>query len=195
LEIATDKMLTTQILTQKKIPNPDTIMCESADLAIQAFYELGEDIVIKPLYGSRGRGVFRIQDPNHATLVFHQLEQINNVFYVQRYMEHNNVDFRLFVLGGQVIASMKRKSNNWKTNIARGAIPESYNPSGEMMELAIRSAEAVQGEIIGVDIMQTQDGLMVVEVNAVPGFIGLQEVTPFNISDKIIEYLITRGKL
>jgi RimK family alpha-L-glutamate ligase len=194
LEIATNKMLTTQILTRKNLPNPDTIICESAELAIRAFDEFGGDVVIKPLYGARGRGVFRIVDRNHAEAIFRELEQIASIFYIQKFLPHNNEDFRLLILDGSVIASMKRKSRNWKTNIARGGTPEWYIAPEYMQELAIKAHEAVEGEFTGVDIMITPEGPTIVEVNAVPGYLGLQQVCPFNISEKLVDYLVERGK-
>lgn len=194
LEIATNKMLTTHVLTKSLIPNPDTIMCESADLAIQAFDEFNGDIVIKPLYGSRGRGVFRLRRRDQAEAVFRELEQIDQIFYIQPFIEHNNEDFRVLVVGGQAIAAMRRKAKTWKTNLARGGTPEYIIPEENMKEMAIKAAAIVEGEIIGVDIMNTKNGLMVIEVNAVPGYMGLQSVCPFNISDKIVEFVLDRYK-
>ena len=89
---------------------------------------------------------------------------------------------------------MKRKAKSWKTNIAKGAIPEFWNPPEHLKELAIKAAECVGGEIIGVDLMITKNGPMIIEVNSVPGYLGLQEVCPFNISEKIVDYVIERGK-
>jgi RimK family alpha-L-glutamate ligase len=194
LELATNKILTTHILNKQGILNPDTILCENAELALKAFDEFKQDIIIKPLYGSRGRGVFRIQRRDQAEAIFRELEQIDHIFYIQPFLEHNNEDYRLLVVGGQVVAAMKRKAKSWKTNLARGGIPEYFIPNENMKEMAIKAADAVKGEIIGVDLMETKHGLMVIEVNAVPGYMGLQSICPFNISEKIVDYVIDRYK-
>lgn len=194
LEIATNKLLTTQVLCQHHIPNPETIMCEEPELALRAFDTLGGDVVLKPLYGARGRGIVRLMDHRHAETVFRVLHEIPEIFYLQKFYDHGQEDYRLLVVGDQVLAAMKRKAKSWKTNVSRGAIPEWWIPPGDLQELAIKAAKAVQGEIIGVDLMLTHQGPMIIEVNAVPGYLGLQSVCPFNISEKIVEFLVARGK-
>lgn len=195
MELATNKMLTTVILHKNNILSPETAMCETAERALEAFYNLGQDVVLKPLYGARGKDIIRINNDIHAKFVFEQLEALEEIFYIQKYYEHGNSDYRLFVVNGEVIASMKRVSNNWKTNIATGAIAEKYHPSQEMIELATKSCEIVHGEIMGVDIMNTEKGLMVIEVNAVPGYEGLQKANPeINIPAIIGNYLIKEAK-
>ena len=190
LEIATDKMLTTQVLASHKLSTPETIICETAANALPAFKKLGGDIVLKPLFGARGRGIMRISNQDDAETIFAEMDSEENVFYLQRYMEHNNEDFRLLVIGGDIIASMKRTGPNWKTNLAQGGKAHQFTPPESYRELAIKATEAVKGEIIGVDIMETSEGPMVIEVNAVPGYLGLQSVSSVNIGEKIVDYLV-----
>lgn len=195
MELSTNKMLTTILLHKNDILSPETAMCETAERAMEAFYNLGQDIVLKPLYGARGKDIIRINNEKHAKFVFEQLEALEEIFYIQKYYEHGNSDYRLFVVNGEVIASMRRVSNNWKTNIATGGIGEKYNPNQDMVELAVKSCELVGGEIMGVDIMDTEKGLMVIEVNAVPGYEGLQKANPeINIPAIIGNYLIREAK-
>ena len=195
MELATNKMLTTVLLHKNNIKSPITAMCETSELAMKAFFDLDDDIVLKPLYGSRGRDIIRINSEQHARFVFEQLEKLQEVFYIQKFYEHDNSDYRLFVVGDEVIASMKRTSKNWKTNVATGGKAEKFKPTQEMVEMALKATELVQGEITGVDIMNTEDGLMVIEVNAVPGYEGIQSVNPqINIAAKIGDYLIREAK-
>ncbi len=195
LELSTNKMLTTVLMHKNNILSPETTMCETAERAMEAFYDLGQDVVLKPLYGARGKDIIRINNEKHAKFVFEQLEALGEIFYVQKYYEHGNSDFRLFVVDGEVIASMRRVSTNWKTNIATGAIGEKCIPSQEMIELALKSCKVVGGDIMGVDIMNTEKGFMVIEVNAVPGYEGLQSANPeINIPSIIGNYLIREAK-
>ena len=149
----------------------------------------GGDIVSKPLYGARGHDVERYNNMAQfkTFLLNNQQEEI---YYLQKFYEHDNQDYRLLVIGDQVVCAMRRKANSWKTNLAQGGTAHAIKPSSEMITLALSAARAVEGEIIGVDIMETAMGLMVIEVNAVPGFIGLQSVTPINIAKKIVDYLV-----
>ena len=195
MEISTNKMLTTLLLHKNGILSPETAMCETSEKAMNAFMNLGEDIILKPLYGARGKDIIRLNNNKHAKFVFEQLEALQEIFYIQKFYEHGNSDYRLFVVADQVIASMKRTSNTWKNNIATGGIAEKYNPSEEMKELAIRTCKIVGGNIMGVDIMETEKGLMVIEVNAVPGYQGIQEANPeINIPQIIGNYLIKEAK-
>jgi RimK family alpha-L-glutamate ligase len=195
MELATNKMLTTTLLHKHHILSPESIIAETSSLAMEGFYELGRDVVLKPLYGARGKDIIRINFEKNAKFVFDQLESLQEIFYLQKYYEHKNEDYRLFVVDGKVIASMKRKSKSWKTNISTGGLAEKYTPSEEMIELAIKSTNIVNGEIAGVDLMETEKGLMVIEVNAVPGYQGIQSVNPTIDIPKIIgEYLIKEAK-
>ena len=117
LEIASDKFLTSIYLEKHNIPTPKTIICENANDALDSFEELGGDIVLKPLYGSKGVGITRINDKGFAENVFHTLGQLNKVFYLQEFIEHSNRDIRILVLGNKAVAGMYRVSDNWKTNI------------------------------------------------------------------------------
>ena len=115
LEIASDKFLTSIFLERHSIPTPNTIICEKPEDALDAFEELGGDIVLKPLYGSKGVGITRINDKGFAENVIYSLGQLNEVFYLQEFIEHHNRDIRILVLGNKAIAGMYRVSNNWKT--------------------------------------------------------------------------------
>jgi RimK family alpha-L-glutamate ligase len=194
LEIATNKMLTTQALIKYNVMTPSTYMCENYDLAFQSFRDLGGDVVLKPLYGARGKGIIRLTNEYEAQYIFRKMEENDEIFYLQKYIEHNFEDIRILVVGGQAICGMKRKSNSWLTNLAQGGKAFSFKMPEEYQELGIKSAEAVGGEIVGVDLMDTKDGIMVIEVNAVPGFQGLQSVCEFDISDRIIDYVLSLRK-
>lgn len=195
LEIASDKFLTSIFLEHNNIPTPRTIICEDPSEAIESFEELGEDVVLKPLYGSKGIGITRVNDKAFAENVIYSLGQLNMVFYLQEFIPHQNRDIRILVLGKKAIAGMYRISDNWKTNVYAGARVEPLELTKELKDLAIRAAKVTKTEIAGVDIIESKQGLQVLEVNSIPGFTALQKVTDFNIAREIVSYFLDKAKL
>lgn len=190
LEIASDKFLTSIFLENYNIPTPKTIICEDPHIALEAFDELGGDCVLKPLYGSKGIGITRLNDKAFAENVIYSLAQINQVFYLQEFIEHHNRDIRILVLGDKVITGMYRVSDGWKTNIYTGARAEPIELTNEMKNLAVNAAKITKTEIAGVDIIESEKGLSVLEVNSIPGFTALQKVTDINIAEEIINFYL-----
>jgi len=195
LEIASDKFLTSIYLERHKIPTPKTIICENPNDAIEAFEELGGDIVLKPLYGSKGVGITRITDKGFAENVIYTLSQLNEIFYLQEFIEHYNRDIRILVLGDKAIAGMYRVSDNWKTNIHAGARMEQLELTEELKMLAIKAAKITKTEIAGVDIVESENGLLVLEVNSIPGFTALQKVTDVNLAEEIVSYFLKSARI
>jgi RimK family alpha-L-glutamate ligase len=190
LEIASDKFLTSIFLENHDIPTPKTVICEDPHKALESFDELGGDCVLKPLYGSKGIGITRLNDKSFAENVIYSLSQLNQVFYIQEFVEHYNRDIRILVLGDKAIAGMYRVSDSWKTNIFSGARAEPLELNEEIKNLAIKSAKITNTEIAGVDIIESEKGLTVLEVNSIPGFTALQEVTEINIAKEIINFFL-----
>jgi RimK family alpha-L-glutamate ligase len=194
LEIASDKFLTSIFLENHNIPTPKTIICEDPQNALDAFDELGGDCVLKPLYGSKGIGVTRLNDKAFAENVIYSLGQLNQVFYLQEFIEHYNRDIRVLVLGNKVIAGMYRISDSWKTNIFAGAKAKPIEITEELKNLAIKAAKITKTEIAGVDIIESEKGLTILEVNSIPGFTALQKVTDINIASEIVNYFLNKTK-
>lgn len=194
LEIASDKFLTSLFLENNNIPTPKTIVCEGTEDALQAFEELGNDVVLKPLYGSKGIGIIRINDKAFAENVIYSLGQLNYVFYLQEFIEHHNRDIRILVLGNKAIAGMYRVSDNWKTNIHAGAKMEPLELTNELKKLAIKAAAVTHTQIAGVDIVESEHGYQVLEVNSIPGFTALQKVTEMNLSEEIVSFFLKTAK-
>jgi len=193
LEIASDKFLTSVFLENYNIPTPKTIICEDAQKALEAFDELGRDCVIKPLYGSKGIGITRLNDKGFAENIIYSLGQLNQVFYLQEFIEHYNRDIRILVLGDKVIAGMYRTSDSWKTNIYAGAKPEPIEIDKELENLAIKAAKITKTEIAGVDIIECEKGYSILEVNSIPGFKALQKVTDVKIAEEIVNYFLEKA--
>ncbi|MHA2180538.1 MAG: ATP-grasp domain-containing protein, partial [Promethearchaeota archaeon] len=194
LEIASDKFLTSVFLEKHRIPTPKTVICEDSNSALEAFEELGGDCVFKPLFGSKGIGITRLNDRAFAENVLYSLSRLNEVFYLQEFIEHYNRDIRILVLGDQVVAGMYRVGDNWKTNIYAGAKAKPLEISDELENLAIKTAQITKTEIAGVDIIESEKGYLVLEVNSIPGFTALQKVTKKNLAEGIIEYFLKKSR-
>jgi len=192
IEKCVDKYYTTTLLEDAGILTPKTIATESFRSAMQAFDELGGDVVVKPLFGSFGVGMVRVDDRDVAHRVFKALQMARNVFYMQEFIPHGNRDIRAFVIGDRVVASMLRVGESWKTNIARGAKPKPYRLIPELEELCAKASKVVGCDYAGVDILQSEeDGrFYVTEVNSAPGWEGLQTVTKTNIAGLLTKYLL-----
>ena len=190
IEVAVDKYLATTRLVAAGLPVPHTITCQTVEQALIAFATLGGDVVLKPLFGSEGRGIERLSDEVVALQTFKALEQIGSVFYLQEFIEHEGCDLRLFVIGDEVLGMKRRNPNDWRTNISRGAIGEPLAVTDKLAELAHRAAAAVGAPLAGVDLLPTRDGrLLAIEVNAVPGWRALAAVTGVDVAAKLLSYL------
>jgi len=194
IERSVDKYYALSLLEEADLPVPRTIVTESSREALRAFNDLGGDVVVKPIFGSRGIGSTRISDPNIAERVFRAIEFHHQVIYLQEFIPHGNYDVRVFVLGGRVLAAMRRFSDSWKTNISLGAEPVAYKPTKKIEQLAIKAAEVVGCEVAGVDILESEKGNFIIEINSQPGWKGLQSVTKVNIAEEIINHVISRIK-
>jgi tetrahydromethanopterin:alpha-L-glutamate ligase len=196
VETAVDKYLSLSRLAAAGLPVPPTFAGESARAAFEAYEQLGPDVVVKPLFGSEGRGIVRVSDPELARRTFHTLERLGAVIYVQKTVRHPGYDHRAFVLDGRILAAMRRtaRAGEWRTNVAVGGRPERSVLSPEVEQLALRAAEAVGAVVAGVDILDDLDrgGPVVLEVNAVPGWRALAGATGVDVAAALLETLRSR---
>jgi len=189
IERTVDKFWTSALLEQCGIATPETVVCERPEEAIQAFRKL-QDVIVKPLFGSMGLGMVRVQDEEMAFRVFRTLEQIRAVYYLQRTVDHDGVDVRAFVIGGELFAAIERRASGWRTNLARGAAAQAVKLSDNARTLAVRAAAAVGAAYAGVDLVTDRDGrTQVLEVNGIPGWKGLQQATGLDVAGALIDYL------
>ena len=179
IEAAIDKFATLAKVRAEGLPVPETWVGEDAMRAMDAYERLGGDVVVKPIFGSEGRGLMRINDSDLAARAFSALERLGAVFYLQKFYESSCQDLRIFVVDNHVFAAIRRRARDgdWRANVARGAIAEPIEPGAELGGLAVRAAASIGAEVCGVDILPTADGPLIVEVNAVPGWRGLAGAT------------------
>lgn len=190
IEAAVDKFLTTARLRAAGLPTPETFTCQTVDEALAAYDALGGDVVVKPLFGSEGRGIARLTDPALAQRAFTMLTQLGAVLYLQPFIPHEGFDLRLLLLGEEVLAIRRVSTSDWRTNLSRGARAEALVPEDEVVGLARRAAEAVGAPLAGVDLLPGRDGqLYVLEVNAVPGWKGLARAWQIDVSRRVVDWL------
>jgi RimK family alpha-L-glutamate ligase len=192
LERTVDKHWTSRLLAEAGVPTPRTVVAEGFDEAMAAFETL-RDVLVKPLLGAGGRGIVRVSDPDLAYRTFRALDLQRAVFYLQEFVPHGTSDLRLFVLGGRVLAAARRRSGGWKTNVAAGAVAERHRPRPVEEDHALRACRAVEADYAGVDLVEAEDGrLLVVEVNGIPGWSALQDTTEIDIAAAIAAHVRDR---
>jgi RimK family alpha-L-glutamate ligase len=189
VEAAVDKFLTSAKLSAAGLLTPRTIACQTWEQGMAAFSELGGDVVVKPLFGSEGRGLIRLQDESLALRAFKMLAQLGAVLYVQEFVPHEGEDWRLLVLGEQVFGMRRRNTLDWRTNVSRGASTAPLEVTAELRDLAQRAAAAVRAPFAGVDILPARDGqLYLIEVNAVPGWKALARTLGVDIAAQLLDF-------
>jgi ribosomal protein S6--L-glutamate ligase/tetrahydromethanopterin:alpha-L-glutamate ligase len=190
IERSVDKYHTLFLLDEHGLPVPRTAVTEKPREALRVFKELGEDVVVKPLFGSRGVGSTRVSDPDVAVRVFKAISYYRGVIYLQEFIPHGGSDIRVFTLGDRVLSSMRRVADNWKTNVSLGAKPVSFEMNDHIEYLATRAAETIGCRMAGVDILEGPRGPLIIELNSQPGWRGLQTVTETNIAEEVISYVV-----
>ncbi len=191
-----NKLETTVILRDKGLPVPDTVGTEDILYAYDMAKNM-KDIVIKPLQGSRGYGAVKISDADIAFQIMKTLLTYKKPIYLQRYIEKPNRDIRVMVIDGEVFGCMIRVALNgqWKTNVAQGAIGRPcIGIDKTIMEIAVRSVEALGLVYGGVDIGEGKDGYVIFEVNGSPDWAELTAVTGKNPAKALISSMMRRLK-
>jgi RimK family alpha-L-glutamate ligase len=194
IEHCVDKYDILALLEDNSIPIPRTVATESVNEALKAFAELGGDVVVKPLFGSRGIGATRIVDSEIAATIFKAITFQHGVIYIQEFVPHGYSDIRAFVIKNHVIAAMRRISQSWKTNYSQGAKPAPIELNPKLEELAVKASKVVGCKIAGVDILEGPKGPVIVDVNSQPGWKGLQMVTKVDVADAIVTFILSELK-
>jgi RimK family alpha-L-glutamate ligase len=190
LECAVDKYLTTQKLSLAGLPVPDTIVCENSETAMLAFESLGGDIVIKPIFGAEGRGIMRVSDPELALRAFRTLERLGAVIYAQRFLNGPGFDLRLLLLDGELLGAMKRipRPGDFRANISQAGTGVPHEATEHELQLAQQAASVTGCRFAGIDLMYQADGQpVIIEVNAVPGWKGLQSVCGIDVPARVFQ--------
>jgi tetrahydromethanopterin:alpha-L-glutamate ligase len=191
IERCVDKSMTSFLLHRAGLPTPATLVSESEAEARRWRASRAEAQVAKPLFGSRGRGLARLA-PEDA---LPPREAYGGVRYLQRFVGRDSDwrDFRVMVIGGEPVAAMIRRGRSWITNVGRGGRCESVQMSERLGALGSAAVGAVGADYAGVDLIEDEDGaLMILEVNSMPAWKGLQSVAACDIAGHLAAHVLGR---
>ncbi|HEV8405476.1 MAG TPA: lysine biosynthesis protein LysX [Nitrososphaera sp.] len=200
-ETCGNKLITSLVLAQSNVPTPRTQFAFSAEGALEIINKAGFPLVLKPIVGSWGRGVFPLRDEETAGIVVEMREEddspLARIYYVQEMIDRPPRDIRCIVVGNTLVTAIYRYSaeNEFRTNVARGGKAELAPVTKELEDLALKAAKAVGGGILGVDMMEDKKrGLIVHEVNNTVEFHGAASVSKSDIPGAMIDYVVKLAK-
>ncbi|MGA7043266.1 MAG: lysine biosynthesis protein LysX [Nitrososphaeraceae archaeon] len=200
-ETCGNKLITSLTLAKSNVPTPKTHFAFSAESAIEVINTIGFPVVLKPIIGSWGRGVFPIRDEEVANMIIEMRKENDNplsrIYYVQEMIKRPPRDLRCIVVGDKIVAAIYRYSveNEWRTNVSRGGKAQLAPITNELEDIALRAAKSVGGGILGVDLMEDEKrGLLVHEVNNTVEFRGASNVSESDIAGAMIDYALTIAK-
>jgi [lysine-biosynthesis-protein LysW]--L-2-aminoadipate ligase len=197
-EICGNKLLTTMRLVRNKVPAPATRIAFTPESALEAVEQIGYPAVMKPLIGSWGRLVSKVNDRESAEAIVEHKDVLGNylhsIYYVQEYVEKPGRDIRAFVIGDETICAIYRYSEHWITNTARGGRAENCPVTPALNDLCVRAAKAVGGGVVAIDVLERDGELLVNEVNYTMEFRNSIDTTGVNIPARIIDYVLDVAK-
>ena len=193
-DICGNKLLTTMRLIRDSVPTPRTRLAFTPEAALAAIEELGYPAVLKPLVGSWGRLISKVNDRDAAESILEHKEVLgtymHSIFYVQEHVPKPGRDIRAFVVGDETIGAIYRASDHWITNTARGGKASKCPVTPELNDLCVRAARSVGGGVVAVDLVEAPEGLLVIEVNYTMEFRNSIDTTGVNIPAKIIDFVL-----
>jgi [lysine-biosynthesis-protein LysW]---L-2-aminoadipate ligase len=199
--VCASKLDTSALLEAAGVPTPETVVAFSPEAALLGAEELGYPVVLKPVTGSWGRLLARINDRDSAEALFEHKALLggpeHSVFYLQRHIDKPGRDIRAFVVGDEVVCAIYRESAHWVTNTARGASTRNCPVDGTLGDLSLRAAAAVGGGVLAIDLLEDSDRLLVSEVNATMEFRNSIDVTGVDIPGFVADHVreVARGAL
>lgn len=198
-EVCGDKLATSAALKKAGLPQPKTVLAFAPDAGIAAIEEMGYPVVLKPVVGSWGRLLAKINDRDAAEALLEHKSVLgsvqHSVFYLQEYIEKPGRDIRVFVVGDEAVTAIYRKSPHWITNTARGGAGEVCEITPELAEISVKAAQAVGGGILAIDILEHPDrGYLINEINHTMEFHTLAPITGVDVAGIMADYLIKAAK-
>lgn len=192
IETCGDKLATSAVLARAGIPAPRTGVAFTTEAVLELCERFGYPVVLKPVVGSWGRMVSKLSDRDAVEAVLEHKEVLggpaHKVFYVQEFVVKPGRDIRAFVVGGSVIAAIYRTADHWITNTARGGVATNCPVTEELESLALGAAEAVGGGVVAVDLMESENGMMVIEVNHTMEFRNSVTTTGVDIPTEVVRF-------
>ena len=196
--ICGDKLLTSAALEKAGVPSPRTLVAFTPESALAACDELGYPLVMKPAVGSWGRLLARVNDREAAEALLEHKVTLGSfhhgAFYLQEFVAKPGRDIRSFVVGDETICAIYRSSPHWITNTARGGAATNCPVTDEIAALSLAAAKAVGGGVVAVDLVESERGLLVIEVNYTMEFRNSIDTTGVNIPARIVDYVLAVGR-
>ncbi|MCE2613704.1 RimK family alpha-L-glutamate ligase [Flavobacteriaceae bacterium D16] len=190
---ARNKVRTLQIMSRRQIPIPETLFSVNPDNIEEQIKILGgTPVVIKLQEGTHGLGVILAETKKSAKSIIDTFYKMDTSILIQKFItEANGEDIRIFVVGGQVIASMKRTSpvEDFRSNVHRGAGTASVKISDKEQHIALEAAKYLGLGVAGIDLIRSRKGPLLLEVNASPGLHGIETTTGINVAREIVRYV------
>ena len=191
-----DKIITSLLLDKNKVPTTKVRVAFTSESALKAMDELGYPCVLKPGVGSWGRLISKVESKNAAETILEHKEVLgtyhHSIFYIQEFIDKPGRDIRAFVVGGKTICAIYRSSKHWITNTARGGEATNCPVTEELNRICVDAANSVNGEIVAIDIFESEKGFIVNEINHTMEFRNSIKTTGVNIPEKMVEYLEKR---
>jgi [lysine-biosynthesis-protein LysW]--L-2-aminoadipate ligase len=198
-EVCGDKLTTSAILAQAGIPQPHNVVAFTPEAALEVIEQFGYPVVLKPVVGSWGRLLAKVNDRDAAEAILEHKSTLgsvqHSVFYVQEYIRKPGRDIRAIVVGDDVLTAIFRKSEHWITNTARGGEGEICKITPEIHDLCLRAAKAVGGGVLAVDLVEHPErGLVVNEINHTMEFHTAQPISGVDIAGEIVSYVERKAR-
>jgi len=198
-EVCGDKLTTSTLLAKAGLPQPRNVVAFTPASALEALEELGYPAVVKPVVGSWGRLLAKVNDRDAAEAIFEHKATLGStqhqVFYVQEYIEKPGRDIRAVVVGDRVLTAMYRKSEHWITNTARGGEGVFCPITPEIESLCLSTAQAMGGGVLAVDLIEhSERGYLINEVNHTMEFHTIQPLSGVDVAGEIVEYAMSLVK-
>ncbi|ELZ77000.1 rimK family protein [Haloferax larsenii JCM 13917] len=192
-DICADKAKNSLALADAGVPTPNTKVAFTVDSAMDIVEEFGYPCVLKPVVGSWGRLMAKIDSEAAAEAILEHKATLGNyehkVFYIQEFVEKPGRDIRVLAIDGEPIAAMTRSSDHWLTNAAKGADAEAFELDARAKELVQQASDAVGGGLLGIDLMETGTDYTVHEVNHTVEFKALNEAVDVDVPATVVDWL------
>ncbi len=191
IRTAANKHMCSYLFREHGLPTPDTVLTADMDVALAAIRDWGR-AVVKPIFGFKGMDIHCVVDDEHSVKLLRSVIDTRGVLYLQRFISNPGRDIRVFVVGGDVPSAIYRLAppGSWINNLSRGGSHEICEVTGEIAGLAVEAAGAVGAVYAGVDLIEGEDGLQILEVNGTPSIRGIYEACGVNVAQDIVKCVL-----
>ena len=191
IRTAANKHMCSYLFREHGLPTPDTVLTSDMDVALAAIRDWGR-AVVKPIFGFKGMDIHCVVDDEHSVKLLRSVIDTRGVLYLQRFISNPGRDIRVFVVGGDVPSAIYRLAppGSWINNLSRGGSHEICEVTGEIASMAVEAAGAVGAVYAGVDLIEGEDGLQILEVNGTPSIRGIYEACGVNVAQDIVKCVL-----